>query len=373
MQMLADAEQQARSDVRTFSAAHDALAAKLSNAAAPGGAAGGDQTSRLTRLRNGSIEHQLMSIYDDRIQTEQQLADVYKRWSAQVQLQHRIVLHLILNSLAWVLAILAAIVLAIAMLRRLMRHPVLDARQRHTLQNILELCVQIVGGGCILLVVFGPPKQPATMLGLATAALTVALQDFILAFLGWFILMGKKGIRVGDTVEIDGVGGEVLEIGLLSTTLLETGTLAERGYPTGRRITMLNSFAIKHKYFNFSTAGQWLWDRFDVVIPSTEETHLVSERILAAVREETAEAVALAEREWSRARAAGLTEMHAEPAVNLRPSGDNFTVEVRYVTRASERSKMRNCLYRRVIELLQSSRSGAAISSSLAPQERGKG
>jgi small-conductance mechanosensitive channel len=350
MQMLADAEQQARSDVQAFTAAHNQLAAK---ADASGTDSGSDQGSRLAGLRSRSIEHQLLSIYDDRIQTEQQLADVYKRWAAQVQLQHRIVLHLMLNSVAWVLAILAGMVLGIALLRRLMQHPLLDPRQRHTLRSILELCIEIVGAGIILLVVFGPPQNTATVLGLGTAALTVALQDFILAFFGWFILIGKKGIRVGDAVEIDGVGGQVLEIGLMSTTLLETGTLAERGYPTGRRITLMNSFAIKNKYFNFSTAGQWLWDRFDVVIPSSEETHVIAEQILNAAREETGECVSQAEREWSRARSAGLANMSAAPSVNLRPAGNGFSVEVRYVTRASERFQMRNRLYRRVIDLLQ--------------------
>ena len=58
------------------------------------------------------------------------------------------------------------------------------------------------------------------------------LQDFILGCLGWFALVGKNGIRLGDWVEIEGVSGEVVEIGLLHTVLLETGNLAE-GHPTG--------------------------------------------------------------------------------------------------------------------------------------------
>jgi small-conductance mechanosensitive channel len=244
-------------------------------------------------------------------------------------------------------------VLGIALVRRAMQHPALDVRQAHTLRSIVELCIQIVGATCILLVIFGPPRQIAAMLGLATAALTVALQDFILAFFGWFILIGKKGMRVGDIVEIDGVGGEVTEIGLMSTTLLETGTLTGQGYPTGRRVTLMNSFAIKSKYFNFSTAGQWMWDRFDVTIPSQEQTHLRSEQILQVVQQETAESVRIAEREWSGARAAGLTSLQASPSVNLRPSGNEFRLEVRYVTRASERFETRNRLYRRVIDLLR--------------------
>ncbi len=372
LQMLAQAEQQARSDAQDLLAVHDELAAKVNAPEKDNGPAETVQSSRLAHLRDRSIERQLLSIYDDRIQTEQQLADVYKKWTVQVQLQHGLVLRRVLNSLAWVLSILAGMVLGTALLRRLMEHPALDVRQRHTLRSILGLCIQIIGVGCVLLVIFGLPEQMATMLGLATAALTVALQDFILAFFGWFILIGKKGIRVGDTVEIDGVGGEVLEIGLMSTTLLETGTLAERGYPTGRRITLLNSFAIKNKYFNFSTAGQWLWDRFDVVIPSSEQTHVFVEQILNVALEETAESVPLAESEWSRARGAGLSDMRAAPSVNLRPTGDNFSVEVRYVTRASDRFQMRNRLYRRVSELLQMPRRDDQSPSTVPPAPTNK-
>ena len=85
----------------------------------------------------------------------------------------------------------------------------------------------------ILLVIFGTPRETPTILGLATAALTIALQDFIIAFLGWFVLIGKNGIHVGDWVEINGVGGEVTEVRLFTTTLLETGTLADKGSADG--------------------------------------------------------------------------------------------------------------------------------------------
>ena len=50
---------------------------------------------------------------------------------------------------------------------------------------------------------------------------------------------------------------------LFTTTLLETGTLADKGLPTGRRITFMNGFAIRGQYFNFSTTGQWMWDEID--------------------------------------------------------------------------------------------------------------
>jgi hypothetical protein len=115
----------------------------------------------------------------------------------------------------------------------------------------------------------------------------------------------------------------------------------------------MNSFAVKHKYFNFSTASQWLWDKFDVAIPSMEQTHLRAGQILNAITQETTEDIRLAEREWHGSRVTGLTDMQASPSVNLRPVGNEFRLEVHYVTRATERFETRNRLYQRVIDLLQ--------------------
>jgi small-conductance mechanosensitive channel len=193
----------------------------------------------------------------------------------------------------------------------------------------------------------------STVLGLTTAGLTIAMQDFILAFFGWFVLLGKNGIRVGDWVEIDGVGGEVTEIGLMSTTLLETGDSTERGHPTGRRITFLNSFAIRGKLFNFSTTGQWMWDEITVNLPASGNADELIERIHKAVQDETRDNARIAEHEWKRGtRDDGLSRFSADPVVNLRPSGSGLDIHVRYVTRASERFIVRNRLYQRVIDLL---------------------
>jgi len=218
---------------------------------------------------------------------------------------------------------------------------------------ILEVVVQAVGALLILVVLFGTPHETPTILGLTTAALTIALQDFVLAFFGWFVLMGKRGIRVGDWIEINNVSGEVIEVGLMRTTLLETSNLAERGTPTGRRISFMNSFAIRGTYFNFSTTGQWMWDEISISVPASVDTQATTERILQAVQEETQENAALAEKEWKRgAHGQSLAAFRTDPAVNLRPSGSGVDLEVRYVTRAWERFEMRNRLYRRVFRVL---------------------
>ncbi len=351
--LIQQALQQAQADVAQLTVEHNALEASANAGNAAAGNNVSDHDSRLASIKSRSAERQLLGIYDDRIQTEQQLATVYSKWSAQVLLQHRIVLHLILQSSALIVFIVICMLLSDALVRRFLARPSLDRRQIQTLRTILEVGIQALGIVCILLVVFGSPRQTSTILGLATAGITIVLQDFILAFFGWFVLMGKHGVRVGDWVEINGVGGEVTEIGLIYTTLLETGTMKDRGNPTGRSIMLINGYAIRGQYFNFSTSSQWMWDEINVSIPLSADTHAIVDQIQNTVLDETKENSHVAEEEWKRAtHGQTFSEFNATPVVNLTPSGAGVDVRVRYVTRAPNRVEVRNRLYQRVIDLL---------------------
>src|SRR6185437_12292413 len=126
-----------------------------------------------------------------------------------------------------------------------------------------------------------------------------------IAFLGWFFLVGRYGIRVGDWVQINGVCGEVSEVGLISTTLLETSGDGDKDVLTGRRISFLNGFAIRGQYFNFSTEGQWLWDEITLSVPSAADVEALAKDVEAMAQEETAENVHLAEKEWTRGARGG--------------------------------------------------------------------
>ncbi|MGA7522714.1 MAG: mechanosensitive ion channel domain-containing protein [Acidobacteriaceae bacterium] len=337
----------AQNDALTLTAEHNSLESSA-NAAASNPAA-----ATLSQIQDRTTQRQILSIDDDRIQTDQQLATVYSKWSDQVLLQHRIVLHLILQSLEIILLIVLAMILGDALIRRLLAHPALDRRQTQTLRTIFEVGMQVIGLVLIVMVLVGPPQQTATMIGLATAALTIALQDYILAFIGWFMLVGKNGIRVGDRVEINGVCGEVIDFGLMSTTLLETTGLAQTGDPTGRTVTFLNSYAIRGQLFNFSSEGQWLWDEITVSVPASDDMNAIAKSIETAACEETEENARLAEQEWKHsARSTTLSRLSASPVVTLRPSGGSIDLQLRYVTRASDRFEVRDRLYRRVLQLL---------------------
>jgi small-conductance mechanosensitive channel len=229
----------------------------------------------------------------------------------------------------------------------------LDRRQVETLRTLTRVSLQIFAVLFILLVIFGPPSQLGTFLGLAGAGLTVALKDFIVGFLGWFVLMGKNGIRLGDWVEINGVTGEVVELGMFHTVLLETGNWTDSGHPTGRRVTFTNGFAIENHYFNFSTSGQWLWDELQVVIPAGQDPYPIVAAIQEKVTESTAAGSQEAEAEWKQASGArNQTAMTAAPAINVKPVVGGVEISVRYITRANERYQLRAKLYQAAVDLL---------------------
>jgi small-conductance mechanosensitive channel len=228
----------------------------------------------------------------------------------------------------------------------------LERRQMHTFRGMTLFVVQAAALITVLLVVFGVPTNLGTMLALITAGVTVVMQDFILAFFGWFVLMGRNGIRPGDWVEIDGVSGEVVDISVFHTVLLEMGSGADAGHPTGRRVSFMNNYAIRGHFFNFSTAGQWMWDEIEVEVTGPEP-YVKAEAIQKIVATETAENMRVAEAEWNRVAPYYVKKpFTAAPAMSVRPAGAGVAVSVRYITRASERYDLRAKIYRAVLDLL---------------------
>src|ERR1700730_697706 len=304
-----------------------------------------------TRRRAG--DQKALIILNKRIGDEKQLAEVYGKWIAVVAAKKGAVLHRGMIGVAIILGILLVGLFFDGWLEHLLGKTSLDRRQVETLRTVTRVSLQVFAVLFILLVIFGPPSQLGTFLGLAGAGLTVALKDFIVGFLGWFVLMGKNGIRLGDWVEINGVTGEVVELGMFHTVLLETGNWTDSSHPTGRRVTFTNSFAIEGHYFNFSTSGQWLWDELQITVPTGQDPYPIVTAIQKKVLEATSEGAKQAETEWrSAAKSRELRTSSAVPAVNIKPVIGGIEISVRYITSANERYQLRAKLNQAAVDLL---------------------
>src|SRR5712664_1133713 len=313
-----------------------------------------DESAAIVKNTKRRAEDQkALIILNKRIGDEKQLADVYGKWISVVAAKQRAILHRGMIGVAVILGILLVGLFFDEWLEHLLGKTSLDRRQVETLRTVTRVSLQVFAVLFILLVIFGPPSQLGTFLGLAGAGLTVALKDFIVGFLGWFVLMGKNGIRLGDWVEINGVTGEVVELGMFHTVLLETGNWTDSGHPTGRRVTFTNSYAIEGHYFNFSTSGQWMWDELQVVVPVGQDPYPIVDAIQKKVVEATAKGAQQAEKEWKgTARSRGMSSQTAAPAINIKPVIGGIEISVRYITRANERYQLRGKLYESAVGLL---------------------
>ena len=322
----------------------------------------------ISSLHHFSEDQKALSGLDKRIRAEQELGSAYGSWIALVQSRRRAALHRLLQSALWILLILLVLYLVIGLIDRYFTELTPEKKRLLTIRVVVRFAVEALGVLLILFVILGAPGQTPTILGLAGAGLTVALKDFIVAFFGWFVLMGRNGIRVGDWVEINGVGGEVVEIGLLRTVLLETGNWADAGHPTGRKVAFVNSYAVEGHYFNFSTSGQWLWDEIRILIPSGENPYPMIDSIQKLVTMETQANAGLAEQEWQRAASRyRVWAFSAAPSINVRPTHQGVEVVVRYIVRAPERHAVRARLHQQMVEILHRKYAQAAAANLHAP------
>jgi small-conductance mechanosensitive channel len=308
-------------------------------------------------LKRAAEERKHLAELDKRAADLKQLDALYAQWDASVEdrkHQHQIAL---LEGALWIAVLLLAVLFGGRLVPVMVASLAPEGRSGHTVRTLTRFSIQVGGVALILLVLFGPPSQLATVLALTGAGLTVALKDFIVGFLGWFVLMGPNGIRPGDWVEINGIGGEVVDVGVLHTIILETGNWSDAGHPTGRKVSFVNSFALEGHYFNFSTTGQWLWDEIVVPIPADVDPYPIAEAVQNAVVAATETDMRLAQQEWQRVVPGHVGRSFVPvPAISVRPTTVGVNVLVRYITRAHERHETRTRLFNRIVELLRNAK-----------------
>jgi len=373
---LEEARKEAAEKQAYLTRRHDQLAAQLqkdeenrqaakqqANGFAKSGQAASREESKaaakaaLDALKQYTLDQKNLADRGRRIQDEQELSDIYTNWIALVETRERAALHHLIESILGILLVLVVVYIASRFIEHLFTGIAAENKRVDTLRAVAKFVAQAVGAVAILFIIFGMPTQTTTVLGLAGAGLTVAMKDFIVAFFGWFVLMGRNGIRVGDWVEINGVGGEVVEVGLLKTVLLETGSWTDAGHPTGRRVSFVNSFAIEGHFFNFTTSGQWMWDELQVLIPAGQDPYPVMDGIQKLVEKETAANASKAEAEWQQATAKYRVQaLSAVPGINVVPTAAGIEVHVRYITRANERHDARKRMYEAIVEMMHGKR-----------------
>ena len=319
-----------------------------------------EATTALSLLHQLSLDEKALSDLSSRITDLQQLNSSYGQWIGLIENHERAALHHMIKSVLWIILAGLLVFLADRTIDRGLAQVKLERKQRATLRTVAHFSVKALTALVVLLIILGPPDHLSTILGLAGAGLTVSMKDFIVSIFGWFFLMSRHGIRAGDWVEINGVTGEVIDISLFRTVLLETGNWNEPGHPTGREVSFSNLFAVEGHYFNFTTSGQWLWDEIKLVIPWDTDPYPIVARIEKTVKAETGNNSKKAEQEWQRAtRGYTVKTFSVGPSIKLTTLEDGVEVTVQYITTALERYQTRLQLSRAAAGMIQEGKAAA--------------
>ena len=127
----------------------------------------------------------------------------------------------------------------------------------------------------------------ATVVGFAAAGIAVALQNVILSIAGYFFLIGRFGIKAGDRVQIGGVTGDVIDIGLVKLSLMELGGTGTHREPTGRVVVFSNAivFQPSGNFFKQAPGTSFVWNEVRLTLAPDVDYRLAEKRILDAVDE----------------------------------------------------------------------------------------
>jgi small-conductance mechanosensitive channel len=183
-----------------------------------------------------------------------------------------------------VLGILIAIVFAIGEIwRRASFRYVHDNRRRYQFLLLRRIVIWATVAIIIILTFASQLGSAVTFAGLITAGVAVALQNVITSIVGYFFMIGKYGLRVGDRVQIAGVTGEVVEIGLVRIHLMELGPGDSQ--PTGRIVAFSNSvvFQANSAIFKQIPGTNFVWHELKLTLASETDYHQAKERILQAL------------------------------------------------------------------------------------------
>jgi len=141
--------------------------------------------------------------------------------------------------------------------RRLALGRIQDPNRRRVISMVHRLLTLFAIAVVALFSVASDLSSLATYFGLLTAGMAVALQNVILASLGYLVLMGKRGIRIGDRIQVSGITGDVINMGMLQFQLREFDVEEERF--TGHVATFSNSFVFVSPavgLLKFNSAGK---------------------------------------------------------------------------------------------------------------------
>jgi small-conductance mechanosensitive channel len=201
-------------------------------------------------------------------------------------------------------------------------------------------------------------------LGVAGAGIAFALQEVIASVAGWFAISFSGFYKTGDRVQVGGIKGDVIDIGILRTTLMELGEWVKGDLYSGRVVRVANSFVFKEPVFNYSGDFPFLWDEITLPIKygcdyrgARELLERVATEVVGAYARYATEAWQTMTRQFM------IEDARIEPMVTLMANDNWMEFTLRYVVDYKRRRSTKDLLFTRILEEIDKTEGRVGIAS----------
>ena len=207
----------------------------------------------------------------------------------------------------------------------------------------------------LLTVIFSDKLGGLTVaLGVAGAGIAFALQEVIASVAGWLAIMFGGFYKTGDRVQVGGIKGDVMDIGVLRTTIMETGQWVDGDLYNGRIVLIANSFVFKEPVFNYSGDFPFLWDEIKIPIQFGSDYDKVNEILLEVGKEVAGDLTSLSHEKWVALQNKFLLEdAQTEPMVSLIFNDNWVEYTLRYVVSYKKRRATKTQLFTKILKKVE--------------------
>ena len=288
------------------------------------------------------------------------LFNLYKsnlaRWRSVVKTEYAADLRSLLIRLVVFGSVVAVVIVLSQIWRRAVFRYVRDPRRRYQFLLLRRIILWIAIAITIAFALATEIGSIATFAGLITAGLAVALQNVILAIAGYFFLIGKYGVRVGDRVQISGVTGDVIDIGLVRLHLMEISGVDADRQPTGRVVVFSNAvvFQPSASFYKQIPGTNFVWHEVSLTLAPETNYSVAEKRVLDAVEKVYAEyqdAIEAQHREMERTLSVAVAV--PKPRSRLRLTQTGLEVVIRYPVELESATDIDDRITRELLKSLE--------------------
>lgn len=229
-----------------------------------------------------------------------------------------------------------------------------DAKARYSFRKTIQLLFILISFVVVLRIWIPNPQALLVAYGLVAAGVAIALQDVFKNFAGSLFVFASGIYRVGDRIEVNSLFGDVIDIGLFYTSLIELREWVDGDQTTGRITLLPNSYVLNSAVHNYTKDHGLIWDEIELPITHTSDWKKAIEIIRPIADERTAEMAARAKKEIPKLeRRYFLSKRSFEPNIFVTPTDNWIMLRVRYAVDVKERRSVRNALYESILEQVQ--------------------